>query len=85
MEIKWLLEHSSDVKNVVVAVLAQETADDVTELKSAIRKGVEVVFDILREPLHEAGIDIDGSRGLISREAELVRAKLEALQNKDEE
>ena len=80
MDIQWLMNNTETAKNVIVSVLSEETADDIDEFKSVIGQGVEVVFDLLREPLEAAGYDLGGLRGAPSQKAEEVKAQLEELQ-----
>ena len=80
MDLQWVLNHSSEVKNVIVAVLSKETRDDIDRFKKNLEKGLDIVFDILREPAQEAGVEIDLMRDLPSKEAEEVKAQLEVLQ-----
>ena len=81
MDLQWVLNHSSEVKNVIIAVLSKETRDDIDRFKKNLEKGLDIVFDILREPAQEAGVEIDLMRNLPSKEAEEVKAQLEKLQS----
>lgn len=80
MDLQWILNHGDEVKNVIIAVLSKETRDDVDRFKKNLGKGLDIVFDILREPAQEAGIEIDLMRDLPSKEAEEVKVQLEELQ-----
>ena len=80
MDLQWILNHSSEVKNVIITVLSKETRDDVDRFKKNLEEGLGIVFDILREPAQELGIEIDLMRDLPSKEAEEVKARLEKMQ-----
>ena len=65
LDFEWILKHTNDVKNIVAAVISEETQDDLEELKNTIDHAIDVVFDILREPLMVKGIELERTRGMV--------------------
>ena len=52
------------LKDVLSAIVAEETMKDFRQLKELIAEAVDVVFDIAQEPLVAAGYEIQRSRAV---------------------
>jgi hypothetical protein len=98
MDLQWIINNTNTVKKVIAAVMTEETADDITQTKEAIgeviRKGAEtekailktlnLVFDLLREPLEAAtGVSGESLRAVPTPEFEAVQEMLEKLHDED--
>lgn len=55
---------------------SDETVAFVERMTGLVGKGIDIALDILREPLQEAGYELEMTRAISSREAEEVKARL---------
>ncbi len=68
MDTKEIEQQISLAKRILEAIASEETQNDFEELKELIEAAVEVAFDLVREPLEAAGIELGQSRSLHSFE-----------------
>ena len=81
LSLEWLLSNTGVVKDVIVSVLSEETAEDIDKMKKVIKEGIDIAYDILREPSQAAGYEFDLTRDLSSK-AEKTKMRLEKIQDK---
>lgn len=85
LQLQWLLDHADVAQDVVVAVLSEETSEDLDALKAVIKEGVKITLDLFREPLEAIGYDFMNERSLPSSTMKRVHARLLELQVQEEE
>jgi hypothetical protein len=76
LKTEWIVKNLDTIKRVILAVLSEETAEDVKEMQILIEKGVIIAMDIFREPLKEAGFELEETRGIPPKELLEVKMRL---------
>jgi hypothetical protein len=82
MDLQWIFKNADQVKRVIVAVCSEETQKDIADLKEKFDEILELVFDVMREPAQELGLEIERSRGFLDPTKRLkILEQLERLSN----